>query len=221
MFTAGFPLRTQRTTVSTVHAHPGSNPDHRGSMTTTPRHGPGAGDRDGGRGWAPRRAGGASRGPPEKQGARAGSHLGVRRPRLLPTLRPRLLPRRGGHGLAAGLFALLVLHAGGLGRSEPPAPGPRALSPAKPERPAVLRWKITRLAFPRRRPHKLERTPPTSGSVRRPHAAQAQWAGASASAAGEGGWKAGARGRRETRGGEGSEVPARAGRGSCGGCARG
>lgn len=37
--------------------------------------------------------------------------------------------------------------------------------------------KLPRFTFPRRPPHKLRRTPPTSGSVWRRHAAQAQWAG--------------------------------------------
>lgn len=50
----------------------------------------------------------------------------------------------------------------------------RSLSRRQTRRPRPSTWKNNRLLFPRRRPHKLEQTPPTSGSVRRLHAAQAQ-----------------------------------------------
>lgn len=61
---------------------------------------------------------------------------------------------------------------------------------AEPREAAFLpRKKTTALEFPRRLPHKLSRTPPTSGSERRRHAAQAEWAGACARARQDGGGK--------------------------------
>lgn len=101
-------------------------------------------------------------------------HLGMPRRRLLPGLGPRRLLPHGSHGLAARLFALLLLHAGCHVRRELLATDTRSLLPGQTRKPRLSPSKNYRLAFPRRQPHKLGQTPPTSGSVWRLHAAQAQ-----------------------------------------------
>lgn len=107
------PTTTYNTTVHTLQSWPfltarGVIWTRVGSMTTTPCTRPrscGQGNRQG---WGRR----VLRSTLPAKGARADSHLGIRTPRLLPTLRPgRLLPRWR-HGLAARLRALLTLHAG-------------------------------------------------------------------------------------------------------------
>lgn len=133
------------------------------------------------RGCSPRRGrrGRGKGGGTSEAAPRGRPHLRAQRPGLL-ALRPRgLLLRRVA---AAALPAPLVVHAASrAGRW----PLPLAVTPPSPGEAASLSLrKTTALTFPRRRPHKLSRTPPTSGSVWRRHAAQAQWAGACAGAGG-------------------------------------
>lgn len=107
------------------------------------------------------------------------------RARELPTSPPRSAAGTPHTPAAASSAAPRRRHAPGPAR--PPcrlsraARRPRTLT-VGPPRPAGSRLalsleKLPRFTFPRRPPHKLRRTPPTSGSVWRCHAAQAQWAG--------------------------------------------
>lgn len=190
----------------------------RGLYGNHPSKGSGA-ERKGGRGWRQRARGLrkprdtlGERGAGDRGGGRRRTpHLGMPGRRLLPGLGPRRLLPPGSHGLAAGLFALLLLHAGCPVRRELLATDARSLLRGQIRKPRLSRSKNDRLAFPRRQPHKLGQTPPTSGSVRRLHAAQAQRAGAHGTRAsvptGAGG---GGRGEGGARGWEvGLRVPTR------------
>lgn len=127
----------------------------------------------------PRPAGDGDR---DGAGASAQPHLHAQRPRLLTLRPPRLLLSRvAAAAVAAATAAVpapLVLHAAssrpGDGRRRSlllrRAPREAAFSPFKNKK---TKKKTTALPFPRRPPHKLRRTPPTSGSVGRRHAAQA------------------------------------------------
>lgn len=122
---------------------------------------------------------------------------------LLPRLQPRRLLQCGSHGLATCLFALLILHAGCQVRRD--LAGVRhSLTLTRPS-PKGSPFSVEKLLapVPAAAATQIERTPPTSGSVRRLHVAQAQWAGARGARARRPTWAGGGREGRSARGGVG------------------
>lgn len=96
----------------------------------------------------PRRQGrGSPEGPVTDERARR-THLRIRVPRLLPTLGPGRLQPRGSHGLAARLFAPLMLHAGCHVRRELPEPDTRSLSLGQARKPRLSPLKNYRARVP-------------------------------------------------------------------------
>lgn len=140
MLRAEFPRRANKTAVRVllvwaVYSLPDSNWDQKGLTDNHPRvKVPGVGAREGGQGWGPRAHGlRILRETLEDKGARADSHLGIRALRLLPARRPPRAAPRGSHGLAAGLVALLILHAACHVRRELLGPTTRSLTRPSPK----------------------------------------------------------------------------------------
>lgn len=116
--------------------------------------------------------------PPSADGARPdgdGAEERARPPRPRVPSPPRSAAGTPRTPAAASSAAPRRRHAPG--PACPPWPPTLAVTPTKPREAAFLPGETTALTFPRRPPHKLRWTPPTSGSVWRRHAAQAHWAG--------------------------------------------